>query len=492
MICKKIILQNGKIHDILTTHLKADDKVMNKINEIDGEIINKIPRKQIIRNCTTIKNLDVSLEKIKYLPRCLMLEPMVMRNRILILQEMGVKHIGLHHIFRFPASMRKSITKFKESHDISSKKRMKYRKSGSKKVIFVNNNTRIGDYYKMYALYYKTSYLKLCDELLYKNRKFKYQSFRDISKLLHILKTGFQFDMKFLKKNPYLMNLDVDNVEEFLIKFKYVNINGKCIIEIIRKYPRILFQDSDKIEEFLQLYKILGLSDESIASYINVLFMNKGTFVERYTNITKRHELAVWLNHPRILSIIYNYKTVLNRVDSLRSLNHLNTANINTYLSHKKDFLRFVEGDICHTAMQKFLMYILRKELGEDKIPLINSIRRHPHWKHVSLLDVETMLRYLKKYYTVEDICQNIHIVLYPRSNVIDVLNSVYTEYSLQNTGYNFTSTQYLALCLYKLEKQYHFSGDAIWQTVHNDIFQDIELNESDTLVNYMNDDDNH
>ncbi|CAL7937766.1 unnamed protein product [Xylocopa violacea] len=301
----------GKIHDILTTHLKADDKVMNKINEIDGEIINKIPRKQIIRNCTTIKNLDVSLEKIKYLPRCLMLEPMVMRNRILILQEMGVKHIGLHHIFRFPASMRKSITKFKESHDISSKKRMKYRKSGSKKVIFVNNNTRIGDYYKI-----------------------------DISKLLHILKTGFQFDMKFLKKNPYLMNLDVDNVEEFLIKFKYVNINGKCIIEIIRKYPRILFQDSDKIEEFLQLYKILGLSDESIASYINVLFMNKGTFVERYTNITKRHELAVWLNHPRILSIIYNYKTVLNRVDSLRSLNHLNTANINTYLSHKKDFLR--------------------------------------------------------------------------------------------------------------------------------------------------------
>lgn len=39
----------------------------------------------------------------------------------------------------------------------------------------------------------------------------------------------------------------------------------------------------------------------------------------------------------------------------------------------------------------------------------------------------------------------------------------LYKECSLQD-GYNYTPTQYLALCLYKLEQKHHFSGDGVWQ----------------------------
>ncbi|XP_076759361.1 mitochondrial transcription termination factor 5 [Xylocopa sonorina] len=496
----------GEIHGILTRHLKVDDKVISKIDKINVEkTINKIPRNQIIRNCTMIKNMGVSLKEIKYLPQCLMLQPMIMKNRILILREMGAKDIGLDHIFRFPASMRKSTKKFKELHNIPTKEDIMKtlfvktdllkHKPNISSIKCVNSITRTGDYYEMCLSYYKTFYLKLCDGLFYKSRKLKYQSFREISKLLDVLKTGCQFDMNFLKKNRYLLNLDVDDVEKFLNEFKYINIDGKGIIDIVRKCPRILFHDTDEIKELLQLYKVLGLSDQSIISHLNVMSMNRETFLERYTNITKRRELAMWLQHPRILPMIYNYKIVLDRADFLRSLNHLTAVNINTYLSSKKFFLRFVEGDVSHTAMRKYLLYILRKELGEDKVSIIHSIRRHPYWKNVSLLHVEIMLRYLKKYYTIEDICLNIHIILYPRSKVIDVLNSVYKEYSPQE-GYDFAPTQYLALCLYKLEKKHHFSGDAIWQTVHTEmsdlnphIFEDIELNESDKLVKVINND---
>lgn len=66
-------------------------------------------------------------------------------------------------------------------------------------------------------------------------------------------------------------------------------------------------------------------------------------------------------------------------------------------------------------------------------------------------------------------------------------------EYS-PNAGYCFTAKQYLALCLYKLEKKYHFSGDAVWQSVHTEVtdlnpdpFQDIGENKSDELVEYIN-----
>lgn len=68
----------------------------------------------------------------------------------------------------------------------------------------------------------------------------------------------------------------------------------------------------------------------------------------------------------------------------------------------------------------------------------------------------------------------------------------MYKEYSPQN-GYNFTSAQYLALCLYKVEQKHHFSGDGVWQVemsvFKSNLFEDVY--ELDNLIERMNDDEN-
>jgi len=50
------------------------------------------------------------------------------------------------------------------------------------------------------------------------------------------------------------------------------------------------------------------------------------------------------------------------------------------------------------------------KELGVDKSDLL---MRHQHWKTIAFVDITRMLKYLKKHFTINEICPNIHIVLY-------------------------------------------------------------------------------
>lgn len=50
------------------------------------------------------------------------------------------------------------------------------------------------------------------------------------------------------------------------------------------------------------------------------------------------------------------------------------------------------------------------QELGVDKNDLL---ARHPHWKTVGFVDINQMFQYLKQHFTINEICQNIHIILY-------------------------------------------------------------------------------
>lgn len=68
----------------------------------------------------------------------------------------------------------------------------------------------------------------------------------------------------------------------------------------------------------------------------------------------------------------------------------------------------------------------------------------------------------------------------------------LYKEYSLQGR-HNYTPTQYLALCLYKLEQKHHFTGDGVWQTDMS-VFKPNFLGdtyETHNLVDLINDDCN-
>lgn len=60
------------------------------------------------------------------------------------------------------------------------------------------------------------------------------------------------------------------------------------------------------------------------------------------------------------------------------------------------------------------------------------------------------------------------------------MLTELRQKYS-QSTEYSFTNSQYLALCLYMLEKDNHFTGDGIWNNGHNSMQQSPSSNRSAT-----------
>ncbi|KAG6795253.1 transcription termination factor 5, mitochondrial [Apis mellifera caucasica] len=340
--------------------------------------------------------------------QCLVLDPIIMKNRIFILKELGINSVELSHIYRFPTLMRKRVKTFKKINNIP--------------------DTRI-----------------------------KYQSFTELMNIIHILKHKFNFDEKFIIKNSYLFNIDVDNVEGMITDFKKIKIKEKTLFDLINIYPRILLYDLNKVKELIDLYRKLDIPYQFSYFFIKCLSMKKKKFLEIYKNFENNTELAVWSKHPRFLQLIYYHKLVKKRLYYMKYLNCLDHANIQIYLSSKEIFLRFIEGEYNLKSKKKLLLYVFHNELGKH-INLLSVIQKHPYWKCVPLLMIIKSIQYLKKYYSVEDICQNIHIVLYPRSKIDCTLNLLYKKYSQKEY-----SAHYLALCLYELEKKYYFSGDGIW-----------------------------
>ena len=45
--------------------------------------------------------MNVNIEKINYLMQCLVLDPIIMKNRIFILKELGINSVELSHIYRY-------------------------------------------------------------------------------------------------------------------------------------------------------------------------------------------------------------------------------------------------------------------------------------------------------------------------------------------------------------------------------------------------------
>ncbi|XP_068978605.1 transcription termination factor 5, mitochondrial isoform X2 [Bombus flavifrons] len=365
-----------KIDDILTTHLKLDNNTIETLHECEKSKIMKISKDRLVRNCITLRNFDIRSEKNKYLVHCLMLNPKVLKNRILVLKEMGIDSVDLSHIKRFPTLMRKTVSQFKKLHGISSTQsimKIAFSNVGVKvnmpdqEMLRKEIRVRIGNYYQLCMIYHKTYHVKLHHELFYKNKKMKYLSLIEMSRMIDVLKHKCQFDIEFLKKHQFLLNVDVDNIEQFLNEFKYLRINNKNIIEIIRIYPRLLLRDASEIKELLQIFQRFEIPSECLYSTVKCLNMKKNTFLKRYMLMKNDIELAVWLKHPRTMDMIYLYKMVTNRLTYMKSLNCVNTANINTYISNKQFFSRFLEGDISYTTVGKHLTYILRKELGDDK-----------------------------------------------------------------------------------------------------------------------------
>lgn len=101
-----------------------------------------------------------------------------------------------------------------------------------------------------------------------------------------------------------------------------------------------------------------------------------------------------------------------------------------------------------------------------------NEIRsvlsRHPNWCHVPLLDVKKSLDYLQSSgYKNKDILNNLHLILYPIARIEEKLVLIKEErMNIENLSVDSSKlmpSELLGLCLYLIERDFHFTGDGIW-----------------------------
>ncbi|XP_018395734.1 PREDICTED: uncharacterized protein LOC108774188 [Cyphomyrmex costatus] len=234
------------------------------------------------------------------------------------------------------------------------------------------------------------------------------------------------------------------------------------IVTFLRKYPSILLQDAVNVKQLLMLFKKYEIPDKSVKKCMNIFQISNESFQERLEIIKQHPDLNMWYKHPRILQIICRIKQTKQRLEYINIMNSLKWAQPQIFLTSNTEVDKSLQTGLVST--RKSLQHIFIQELGVDKS---NLLMRHQHWKMTAFIDIVHMLKYLKKHFKINEICSNIHIVLYEQSRVKKVLADLKQQYS-KGTEYSFTNSQYLALCLYMLEKNNHFTGDGVWINEEN------------------------
>lgn len=367
--------------------------------------------------------------------------------------------------------MRKKVTAFKKRHKIPIDQDIVKNMFNSIGITELPNLRKLtggahtADYYLQSMIYYKTCHLKLYHEPLLRSHLFKYQSFRQLTELINIFETRLKVDKKFLNRYYFVLDFDPADIINFLNEFKDVKIAGLEITEVVRRYPRILKCDIPNTKELLELLDKYNVQDNTVHSNLSILRMKKSTFMERYKIISTHPEFELWLKHSRMLYVLIAYKLIMDRVDVLRLMNRLGMASFHAIYCSRNRFHRVhTPSRYPRVARKKYLKHLFEENFSGNGQKLVDYLTRHPHWKSIPFSAIYKMMVYLKKNYSEEDIFSNLHLILYPLHAVSRMLEIVNEQYTPEK---GFNDRQRLALCLYMLEKSYHFSGDAVWKIMH-------------------------
>ena len=142
---------------------------------------------------------------------------------------------------------------------------------------------------------------------------------------------------------------------------------------------------------------------------------------------------------------------------------------------------------------------MLKAEFNKEESDIRKTLSRHPHWCHVPSVTVKQSFIHLRRIgYSVEAIYSNIHILLYTvyvdcylsqnfathlvvffflfffsdRINVqLKKLNSSNDGAVEEESSTNFKNLPedvQLRLCIYYIEREFHFTGDGIWMETSN------------------------
>lgn len=501
-------LKKKEYQKILMTNLGFNSDEADEV--INASFLN-FPRHRLLSNCLICQKYNVSVHPAD-LHSCITLNSHKLEHRINLLKDLGVSELKSSLINKGIYLLRRQMSVFKKKTNIPADYNVVeniFNRLGREVAIDtsqlkVNDKMTTKQYYETCLLHCKTKIFNLpyLDDEILLHSYMKCKSISMIAETLKILRVDLDYNEQMIRKNPVIITASADNIRSFLSNF--TDIYGIPIATFLRKYPKMLFQDADNVKELLISFKRYEIPKKQVMNFVDIFEMCNDTFLRRIDYVKRHPDLHVWYKHPRILRVIFHKKMTNDRVEYLQTLNCMKWARPNTLLTTKIYIDKFAQnaGNLC--ISKKGLKHVLNEELGVD---MSDVLMKHQYWKVRGFVEIEQMLKYLKKHFTISEICQNIHIILYSQSRVEELLNDLKRQYS-QSSRYKFTNGQYLALCLYMLEKNTNFTGDGVWFDERNvrqqssHLLKDrnisigtedkITANNIDNNLNHLHDKDGH
>ncbi|XP_066581732.1 transcription termination factor 5, mitochondrial [Prorops nasuta] len=316
----------------------------------------------------------------------------------------------------------------------------------------------------------------------------KYRSLKKLKYLIEFLTKELNMSPEIIKSNAAVLDCEINTVTRNLHHLKEIRIGNKSWSEIVAIKPILLIVKWDEVVKLLRSMRMYNISDETIFKFLFVFIMISDVKFNNIMNEILEDELLhFWINHPRFLSIILRFNVVKQRLNKIRHFECVKYCHLQFLLGSDKNFTRFLTSDFHYIFIGNAIKYAIIKEFGKDKFSLVKEIKRHPSWQQVSVYQINHSIQNLKQLFSLKDIEKQIHIILYPWKQIQDTLLIAAKECSMK--GLHYTPSQYLALCVYFIEKENHFSGIGVWpkEQIKRSFKEKIEPTIAEDLKNFQN-----
>ncbi|XP_068629095.1 transcription termination factor 5, mitochondrial [Battus philenor] len=312
----------------------------------------------------------------------------------------------------------------------------------------------------------------------------KHRPLEVINEVLKILQSEIMMPNQKIKANLFLIHADSENLRNLIYNFRF--IGGIDIKEVIRLHPRIAMRKYQTMLEIKNILQEFNISKEAQTRCFEIYTLSPATIRERLEKAKNTPDFITYFEHPRFLKIIYYNKTATKRLLNLYnsrkncvSLNVLSSSN-----SHYEAFQK-APGDCFGKGKDTvfFIHQILQNAYTARDIR--NSLKKHPFWINVPLIQMKFVADLLLKKFSAQDIFDNCFILLYPWKKICDVMYILNSEEVHQLLPFDhldlskITNSQKLSLMLYLLEKNHYFSGNGVWIESKNKNSEIADQNES-------------
>lgn len=480
-----------KLRNVLLTNLHVAPEEVDQLFNLYNERLLKISEKKIIRNCQICNEQNVKLITARNIFTCFVMHSHLLKHRIFVLQELGVPEIDINliwrlaHYMRRPASEFKTITKIPEEQHIMNN--IIYHIDGNLSNVLpiekLNESVSVKEHYKACFSYYVQRKLDAKSDEPLKCRGYMFKSIRLMTKLIDFYRNKLGFDLEFIREHLYILDVCPDYAQYVMDSLKDYKISDYNFQEVVKKWHTILYCDPENTKKLLLTLKKYELDGKALKYCIKILKVNNDYLNDKLKELSTIPDIRVWCKNTRILYFIVHKNMINKRIELLRKKGCIKSASSYLLTSNNNLFKKFMQDELCFNVKIVYIEYIICKELGSDKNYLTSIFKKHPYWNKVSFVDIDDTLRSIKEYYSIEDICRNIHIILYPWATIKKTLQTINESDTFCKV---YTLSQQLALCLYLIEKNNHFTGDGIWNIEENNELASYKEMESLDINKYL------